>query len=89
MEAFKFSSMFPNIQCILRILCVLPITTATAERSFSALKRIKTFLRSTMGQERLNGLSMLNINKDMKVDPEEILDLFAKKHARKLQFQFI
>lgn len=89
MDAFKCSSMFPSIQCLLKILCVLPITTSTAERSFSALKRIKTHLRSTMGQERLNGLSMLNICKDIKVEPEEVLDVFAKRHSRKLQLHSI
>lgn len=51
MEAFKYASMFPNIKCLLTILSVIPITTASAERSFSSLKRIKTYLRSTMGQE--------------------------------------
>ncbi|XP_050066136.1 52 kDa repressor of the inhibitor of the protein kinase-like [Aphis gossypii] len=86
MEAFKYASMFPNIKCLLTILSVIPITTASAERSFSSLKRIKTYLRSTMGQERLNGLAMLHINKDIQVKPEEVLDVFAKKHKRKLQF---
>jgi len=39
-----------------------------------------------MGQERLNGLAMLHINKDIQVKPGEVLDVFAKKHKRKLQF---
>lgn len=85
-EAFKYASMFPNIKCLLTILSVIPITTASAERSFSSLKRIKTYLRSTMGQERLNGLAMLHINKDIQVKPEEVLDMFAEKHKRRLQF---
>ncbi|XP_060864369.1 52 kDa repressor of the inhibitor of the protein kinase-like [Metopolophium dirhodum] len=86
MEAFKYASMFPNIKCLLTILSVIPITTASAERSFSSLKRIKTYLRSTMSQERLNGLAMLHINKNIQVKPGEVLDVFAKKHKRKLQF---
>ncbi|XP_060870008.1 52 kDa repressor of the inhibitor of the protein kinase-like [Metopolophium dirhodum] len=86
MEAFKYASMFPNIKCLLTILSVIPITTASAERSFSSLKRIKTYLRSTMSQERFNGLAMLHINKDIQVKPGEVLDVFAKKHKRKLQF---
>ncbi|XP_015376819.1 PREDICTED: 52 kDa repressor of the inhibitor of the protein kinase-like [Diuraphis noxia] len=86
MEAFKYASMFPNIKCLLTILSVISITTASAERSFSSLKRIKTYLRSTMSQERLNGLAMLHINKDIQVKPGEVLDVFAKKHKRKLQF---
>jgi len=37
-----------------------------------------------MGQERLNGLAMLHINKGIQVKPEEVLDMFAKKQAGKL-----
>jgi len=77
--------MFPNIECVLKILCIIPVTTATSERSFGSLKRIKTYLRSTMNQNRLNGLEMLNINKDIKITPEEVLDIFSTKHNRKLQ----
>ena len=42
---------------------MLPATNACSERSFSTMKRIKTYLRSTMGQERLNHLMTLNIYK--------------------------
>ena len=45
------SSLFPNIKVLLLILCTLPVTSCSAERSFSGLKRIKTALRSTMGNE--------------------------------------
>ena len=46
----------------LRISATLPVTVAAAERSFSKLKLIKTYLRSTMMQERLSGLSIISIN---------------------------
>jgi len=64
---------------------IIAVTTATSERSFSSLKRIKTYLRSTMNQSRLNGLAMRNINKDIKITPEEILDKFSTKHSRNVQ----
>ncbi|XP_065662603.1 52 kDa repressor of the inhibitor of the protein kinase-like [Hydra vulgaris] len=54
--------MFPNISTILRILCTLPVTTCICERSLSALKRIKTSLRNTMGDGCLNGIAMLHIH---------------------------
>ena len=41
----------------------LPITTATTERSFSALRRLKTYLRSTMKEDRLSGLALMDIHK--------------------------
>ncbi|CAF3312561.1 unnamed protein product, partial [Rotaria sp. Silwood2] len=49
---------FPNIKVLLRIYATLPVTTATGERSFSTLKLVKTYLRSTMSENRLNGLAM-------------------------------
>ena len=42
---------------------VLPVTSYEAERSFSALRRLKTYLHTTMSQERLNGLALLNVYK--------------------------
>ncbi|XP_029347665.1 52 kDa repressor of the inhibitor of the protein kinase-like [Acyrthosiphon pisum] len=39
---------FPNIFMLLKILCCLPVSTSTPERSFSGLKRIKTYLRNSM-----------------------------------------
>jgi hypothetical protein len=49
------------IYTILKILATLPVSTASAERSFSTLKRLKTYLGNTIGQERLTGLVLLNI----------------------------
>jgi len=43
----------------------IPVTVASAERSFSKLKLIKSYLRSTMSQERLNGLAILSIENEM------------------------
>lgn len=41
---------FPNIYFLIKIFCTLPVSTATPERSFSTLKRLKTYLRSTMNE---------------------------------------
>lgn len=51
----------------LRIAVTLPVTVASAERSFSKLKLLKTCLRPTMSQERLNGLALMSINQDVSV----------------------
>ena len=62
---------------------VLPVTSYEAERSFSTLRRLKTYLHTTMSQERLNGLALLNVYKSttyipstMKIRTESVL----KKH---------
>ncbi len=47
---------------LVRLLLVMPATNAASERSFSAMRRVKTFLRSTMLQERLNAAMVLQLN---------------------------
>ena len=57
-------SLLPNVERLLRLLLVLPASSATAERSFSSLRRLKTWLRSRMTQRRLNDVAVLHVHKD-------------------------
>ena len=77
--------LFPIIKESLVKLITLPVTNAEAERSFSALKRLKTYLRSTMNQERLTGLAILAVHKDVHIDSKDIIERFALKN-RKMMF---
>ncbi len=45
-------------------LLVVPASSAITERSFSALKRLKSYLRTTMSQERLNHVTVLHVHKE-------------------------
>ena len=58
------SSLLAQVKRLLQLILVMPATNATSERSFSALRRVKTYLRATMGQERLNYLMLLHVHKD-------------------------
>lgn len=80
---------YPNAWIAYRILLTIPVTVAYAERSFSKLKLIKSYLRSTMSQERLSGLAMLSIESDMvqKLDYVNLIDTFASKNARRVIFK--
>lgn len=56
---------FPATFTLLQILVTIPMTTVETEGSFSTLKRIKTFLRSSMKEERLTALAMLSIKRKL------------------------
>jgi hypothetical protein len=69
-------------------LCMYLCTFATnsiAERSFSALKRVKSHLRSTLESERLNATSVLHIESEMlrSINYDDIIDDFASKKVRR------
>ena len=57
-------SFFSEICRLLRLILIMPATNAASERSFSAIRRLKTYLRSTMAQSRLNHIMILSINKE-------------------------
>ncbi|CAB3983630.1 zinc finger MYM-type 1-like [Paramuricea clavata] len=69
------------------ILASIPATSCTAERSFSGLRRVKTYLRSTMGEEHLNSIAVINIerayaNRTIKNDMVKIIDTFGRRNGR-------
>ena len=66
-------SLLSEVVKFVGLILVMPATNATSERSFSALKRVKTFLRSSMKQARLNHLMLLHVHKEM----TDTLDLIA------------
>ncbi|CAG2226088.1 unnamed protein product [Mytilus edulis] len=68
--------------CILQILLTMSPSTFTTERSFSTLKRIKTYLRSTMGQERLSSLALLYVHSDFDIDTKEVIETFNNARQR-------
>lgn len=77
--------MFPNINKLLVMLAVLPVSTASSERSFSTLKRLKTYLRNRTGEDRLVGLALMSVHRNIEINIDEVVDDFAKKN-RNLNF---
>ncbi|KAK3230503.1 hypothetical protein Dsin_002384 [Dipteronia sinensis] len=89
LEFVKASDCYLNVSIAYRILLTIPVTVASAERSFSKLKMLKSYLRSTMSQERLNGLTILCIENEMleKIEFENIINEFASQNARRKHFK--
>ena len=87
-ENHPLLSSFSDVYTAFMLFMTLPVTVATAERSFSKLKLIKTYLRNTMVQDRLSGLTLLSIENTQAraVDVTKIIDDFARLKARKGAF---
>ena len=49
-------------------------------------KRVKTYLRATTVEDRLSSLCLMSIFRDLPIDLEEIIDLFAAEKSRKMNF---
>jgi hypothetical protein len=65
--------LFTQVEQLVRLLLVCPVSSCAAERSFSALRRLKNWLRSTMSQIRLNSVAVCHVN-------QPILDLLDLRH---------
>ena len=77
--------MFTEVDTLLCLYFTIPITTCTTERSFSCLRRIKTYLRSTMTEERLNSVIILHAYKEDTdhLDIQEIVSMLISVNDRR------
>ncbi|KAL4131234.1 hypothetical protein QTP88_008575 [Uroleucon formosanum] len=84
----KTNGSFPNISIALRIMLTIPVTSACAERSFSKLKLIKTYLRNKLSQDKLSDLALISIEQEISnnIDYQNLLETFASKKSRKKCF---
>jgi len=84
---YGMQSAFVNVCIAIRIFLTMPVTVASAERSFSKLKLVKNYLRSTMKQERLSSLAIMCIEYDTakSIDYSHIIDQIAQAKSRKVK----
>jgi len=77
---------FPLIHTFMSILVTLPVSIASAERSLSTLRRVKTWLRSRVTEDRLTNLTLMIIHRDIQVDVDKVIDHFANSKHRFMEF---
>ncbi|KAL7307649.1 hypothetical protein TKK_0000333 [Trichogramma kaykai] len=78
--------LFPVITTLFKIFLSLPISSCSAERSFFSLRRIKTWLRSSMTEDRLDGLALMNIHWNIAISVDNVIDRFANSGKRRNEF---
>ena len=87
MNHFDFIGLYSSLAVLIQILATLPVTTATNKRSFSALEYLKTYLRNTMKEVRLNGLALPYVHRDISLDFKQAIAEFSRKN-RRLDFNY-
>jgi len=89
LKSNNIDELYPNVVTALRIFLTIPSTVASAERSFSHLKRVKSVLRSTMCQDRLSSLGVLSVEAGLArtINLETVIGDFARKKARKIMIE--
>ena len=80
------SDVFPNLKVGLPVLLTIAVSVANCEHSFSKLKLILTYLRSTMSESRLTNLAILSIEREIAdgMDFSSMIDSFASLKLRKV-----
>ncbi|XP_037542842.1 52 kDa repressor of the inhibitor of the protein kinase-like [Nematolebias whitei] len=77
--------LYPNLHVLLQLACTLPVTSCECERSASALRRLNSYMRASMGKERLSSLALLHIHYSKHIDLDRVVDVFANKHSRRME----
>lgn len=78
--------LYPNITSIFGIVLTFSATSASVERTNSALRFIKTSYRSTMCEQRFNALVLLFVHSDIALDYDKIIDMYAQRYPRRMLF---
>ena len=70
---------FTTFWKVVQIIAAIPVTSCASERLFSCLRRLKTYLRNTMGSERVSNLAVINIERHFtnRVDISSVIDIFG------------
>ena len=79
------ADVFPNSRVLLQIAATLPVTSCECERSFSSLRRLHSYVRASMGQERLSSLGLIHIHYDKIINLDDVVDTFAAMHPRRMR----
>lgn len=85
---FTLADSLPNVFLALKFFLTICVSVASCERSFSKLKLIKSFLRSTMTQLRLSNLAILSIEKGIatRISFDDVIKKFAEIKVRRVKF---
>ena len=77
-NVFKLDVLFKDVCMLARIYLACPVPSVECERSFSVLRRLKTWLRRTTGQSRLKHELILVAHSARPVDLDGVIEDFVR-----------
>ena len=82
----EYQNIYPNLHIALSMFLCMMVSNCSGERSFSALRRIKNYLRTTAGNDRMNSLALLYIEAELnqEIDYEPLITEFSQTKSRKV-----
>ena len=91
----NLQEVLPQVHKLCKLIATIPCTTASVERSFSTIKRIKTSARNTMSENRLSALALFAIEKKLLLKLKEsdtfyerVTEEFVKNKERRMDFVY-
>lgn len=79
------ADMFPSLKATVQASLAVPVSSCSCKRSFRALRRLHTWLRRTMGKNRLHHLAVMSIEKELldSISHDRVIDRFANLKVRR------
>lgn len=79
--------MLPELVKFMRLVLTIPVSTSTAERSFSSLQKLKSYTMSTMAQQQMNDVAIIHSHKEeaLHLDLDEIANEFITRNGIRRQ----
>ena len=88
MEAHRNRDLLSEVHKLLRLFLTIPVTSSTSERSFSAMRRIFTYLRSSMTESRFNNCFILHVHKELteRINLEDVAKEFISRNDERVRY---
>jgi hAT family C-terminal dimerisation region len=80
----SYHIMYPNFTKIFHILLLTSVTSCDMERANSSLRFVKSCFRGTMSEDRFNALILLFVHKDIDLDIDAVINIYARRHPRRM-----
>ena len=88
MDCLVNKTMLSEVDTLLKLYYTIPMTTVNSERSFSTLRRLKSYIRSSMTQSTLNHIMLLDVQKELtdNIDLLQVAKDFIGVNERRRNF---